>query len=217
MTKSIAVLGLGRYGMSFAKSMYAMGADVLAVDQDEDKIRDFAGSCTAAVSADISNEEEVLALGLKNMDIVVTAMSRNLGASIIAVSVAKDLGVPLVVAKSSSDRMSSILKKVGADKVIVPEDEGGMRSARILSSDLLLDYFKVDGNLSLAEIKPQNAWLGKNLIDLDLRRKYKMNVVAMKKEGNSWAFADPFKKLEQDDSLLVAAEGSGLADFIKLE
>ncbi len=217
MTKSIAVLGLGRYGMSFAKNMYAMGADVLAVDQDEDKIRDFADSCTAAVCADISNEEEVLALGLKNMDIVVTAMSRNLGASIIAVSVAKDLGVPLVVAKSSSDRMSSILKKVGADKVIVPEDEGGMRSARILSSDLLLDYFKVDGNLSLAEIRPKREWLGKNLLELNLRQKHKMNIVGMKKENGNWAFVDPFKKIEEDDYLLVSVEGSGLAEFTKVE
>lgn len=215
MTKSIAVLGLGRYGMSFAKSMYAMGAEVLAVDQDEDKIRDFAGFCTAAVSADISNEEEVLALGLKNMDIVVTAMSRNLAASIMAVSVAKELGVPLVVAKSSSERMSSILKKVGADKVIVPEEDSGKRSARILSSDLLLDYFQVDGNLSMAEIRPQNDWIGKNLIDLDLRRKLKMNVIGMKKDGENWKFADPFQNLDDGCRLLVAVEGNGLTDFIK--
>ena len=215
MTKSIAVLGLGRYGMSFAKSMYAMGADVMAVDQDADKIRDFAGFCTAAVSADISNEEEVLALGLKNMDIVVTAMSRNLAASIMAVSVAKELGVPLVVAKSSSERMSSILKKVGADKVIVPEEDSGKRSARILSSDLLLDYFQVDGNLSMAEIRPQNDWIGKNLIDLDLRRKLKMNVIGMKKDGENWKFADPFQNLDDGCRLLVAVEGNGLTDFIK--
>ena len=107
MKKSIAVLGLGKYGASLAKNMYEMGADVLIVDQDQDKLKELNGFCTAAVCADITNEDEVISLGLKNMDIVAVAMAGNLAASIMAVAVAKEQGVPLIVAKSSSDRMTN--------------------------------------------------------------------------------------------------------------
>ncbi len=155
MKKSVAVLGLGRYGTSLAKSLYDMGADVLVADINEDKIEEMKDHCTVAVCADLENEEEIKALDIKNMDTVVCAMGRNLAASIMIVAVAKELGVPLVVAKSSSERMSSILRKVGADKIIIPEDFGGNQSARILLSDNFMDYFQVDDNLSMIEIKPR--------------------------------------------------------------
>ena len=130
MKKSIAVLGLGRFGKSLADHLYKMGADVLAVDSNQDLIQDFSSKCTAAVCADLENEEEVTALGLKNMDIVVIAMSHNLAASVMSITVAKDQGVPVVVAKASSERMKSILRKVGADQIIDPEEEGGARRGR---------------------------------------------------------------------------------------
>ena len=130
MGKSVAVLGLGKYGKSLAENLYMMGADVLAVDKDKEVINEFAGKCTSAVCANLENEDEVEALGLKNMDIVVCATG-NLAAAIMSVAVAKEKNVPLIVAKTSSDRMSSILLKIGVDKILDPEGEGGMRSARI--------------------------------------------------------------------------------------
>ncbi|MCR4685939.1 MAG: NAD-binding protein, partial [Lachnospiraceae bacterium] len=130
MKKSVAVLGLGKYGKSLSENLYKNGADVLAVDCNEDLIDEFSDKCTSAVCANLANEEEVLALDLKEMDIVVVAMGGNLAASIMSVTVAKEQGVPVVVAKASTDRMASILLKVGADKIIDPEGEGGMRSAR---------------------------------------------------------------------------------------
>ncbi len=210
MKKSVAVLGLGRYGISLAKSLYDMGADVLVADKDEDTIKEMAGFCTVAVVADLENEEEIKALDLKNMDIVVCAMGRNMSASIMVVAVAKELGVPLVVAKSSSERMSSILKKVGADKIIIPEDFGGNQSARILLSDTFMDYFQLDDTLSLVEIKPRDNWIGKNLIELELRKKYKLNVVAVKDNQTPWGFIDPQRKLGKDTTLLVIIETSEL-------
>ena len=178
MKKTIAVLGLGKYGISLAKSMYEMGADVLVVDNNRDKLKDMDGFCTAAVCADLTNEDEVEMLGLKNMDIVAIAMGGNLSASIMSVAVAKELKVPLIVAKSSSDRMTSILKKIGANKVIVPEEYGGEQSARILASDTFLDYFKVDENLCMVEMLPMPKWVGKNMIELNLRKNYKINVIS---------------------------------------
>ncbi len=210
MKKSVAILGLGRYGISLAKSLYDMGAEVLVADKDEDLVKEMSDFSTVAVVADFENEEEIKALDLKNMDIVVCAMGRNLSASIMVVAVAKELGVPLVVAKSSSERMSSILKKVGADKVIIPEDFGGIQSARILISDTFMDYFQVDDNLSMVEIKPRESWIGKSLLELELRKKYKLNVVAVKDSHIPWSFIDPQRKLTEDTTLLVVIETSEL-------
>ncbi len=206
MKKSIAILGLGKYGMSLARALHEMGADVLAADLDEKKVREIADDCTKAVCADLADEEQVKALDLKNMDIVVAAMGRSLEASIISVSVAKELHVPLIVAKSSSERMSSILKKVGADKVIIPEEYAGMRSARILISESVLDYFQVDASLCMIEINPPEKWAGHSLIDLDLRKKYRLNVVAQKEGGGPWMLVDPGRPLARGCRLLIMLE-----------
>ncbi|SCZ77754.1 potassium channel family protein [Pseudobutyrivibrio xylanivorans] len=207
MKKTIAVLGLGKYGISLAKSMYDMGADVLVVDNDPDKLKDMDGYCTASVCADLTNEDEVEMLGLKNMDIVAVAMAGNLSASIMSVAVAKELKVPLIVAKSSSDRMTSILKKIGADKVIVPEEYGGEQSARILASDTFLDYFKVDENLCMVEMFPMPKWVGKNMVELNLRKNYKINVIAYKIHDNGhWKILDPTEPLAAENELLIVLE-----------
>ncbi|MBO7336068.1 MAG: TrkA family potassium uptake protein [Lachnospiraceae bacterium] len=211
MKKSIAVLGLGNYGMSLAKEMYRIGADVLAVDKDEEKVKEIADFCTEAVCADLTSEEEIGTLDLKNMDIVVCAMGRNLAASIMAITVSKEQNVPSVVAKSSSARMTSILKKVGADKVIIPEEENGIRSARIIASDTVLDYFQVDDNLSMIEMNPEPDWIGRSLVELNLRKQYKINIVAMQEnKDDKWELISPSHKLSETCRLLVVLEKSQL-------
>lgn len=208
--KSVAVLGLGKYGLSLARSLYEMGADVLGVDEDPNRVKD-AGNCTtAAVRADLSAEEDVLGLELGNMDIVVTAMGENLTASIMCVVIAREQGAPLIVSKCSSERMASILRKVGADKTIIPEEEEGVRSARILANDNMLDYFQISSNLSMVEMYPNEEWVGKALSELNLRKTHKMNIVAVKDEGEQWEFTDPFKPLSGKDKLLVVLENSEL-------
>lgn len=206
MKKSIAVLGLGKYGRSLAENLYRMGADVLAVDENEELIDDIADKCTSAVCANLENEDEVLSLGLKNMDIVVTAMGKNLGASILAVTVAKEQGVPVVVAKTSSGRMSSILKKVGADKILDPEGEGGLRSASILMSSSFKDFFEIDSNMYMIEMHPREEWIGKTLRELDLRRKMNINVAAIRGKGKLWGYVDPDIPFTKESILLVLIE-----------
>ncbi len=216
MKKTIAVLGLGKYGISLAKSMYEMGADVLVVDNDHNKLKDMEDYCTAAVCADLTNEDEVAMLGLKNMDIVAVSMAGNLSASIMSVAVAKELNVPLIVAKSSSDIMTSILKKIGANKVIVPEEYGGEQSARILASDTFLDYFKVDENLCMVEMLPLPKWVGKNMAELNLRKNYKINVIAyMNHETGHWQILEPTTALEAENELLIVLERDHLNRITK--
>ena len=206
MKKSVAVLGLGKYGRSLAENLYNMGADVLAVDVDEDIVEEFSGKCTSAVCADLENEDEVSALGLKNMDIVVAATGKNLAASIMSVSVAKDQGVPVVVAKTSSERAASILKKVGADKIIDPEGEGGLRSASILISSSFKDFFEIDANMYMIVMEPKKEWIGKNLMALQLRKTMNLNVVAIRQKGQLWKFVDPGENIKPESLLLIVVE-----------
>ncbi len=206
MKKSVAVLGLGKYGRSLSENLYRMGADVLAVDSDEELVAEFADKCTSAVCANLTNEDEVVALGLKNMDIVVVAMGRNLAASIMSIAVAKEQGVPVVVAKSSSKRMTTILLKVGADKILDPEGEGGSRSARILLSSSFKDFFKLDNNMYMIEMQPKKEWIGKSLIELELRKRLNVNVVAVKKGNADLQFIDPSEPFTEDSLLLIVME-----------
>ena len=204
--KSVAVLGLGKYGRSLAETLYSLGEDVMVADIDERVIREMAPRVTSAVRADLSNEDEVAALGLQNMDIVIICMGGNVAASIMSVTIAKEQGVKTVVAKASSDRMKSILKRVGADKIIDPEREGGIRSARILASQHIHDYFEIDENLCMIEMHPKAQWIGHDLIELNLRKKYNMNVAAIKKQGGSWAFIDPSHHMKEEDLLMIIIE-----------
>ena len=200
MAKSIAVLGLGKYGMSLVGALYEMGADVLAVDNNEANVKEIASRCTAAVCADLSVEDNLLKLGLNEMDTVVVAMGESLEASIMSVVVAA------IIAKSSSVRMSSILRKVGASKVIMPEEYAGARSAAMLLSDTVLDYFQVGGHLGMVEMEPLDEWVGKTLIELNMRSKYKTIVVAQKDGDNDWIPIDPEQPLKEKTRLLAVID-----------
>ena len=210
MKKYIAVLGLGKYGTSLVRSLDELGADVLAVDRDEEAVKKVADYCTEAVCADLADEKSLQSLGLKDMDIVVVAIGDNLEASIFSVAAAKEQGVPLILAKSSSERMSSILRKVGADRVIMPEEYAGKRSATILASDNVLDYFQVDESLCMIEMLPLSDWVGKSLIELNLRNSHQVNVVARKNENNKWIMTDPEQPLQENTKLLVVLEQKNL-------
>ena len=206
MKKSVAVLGLGKYGRSLAENLYRMGADVLAVDRDASVVNEMAAQCTSAICANLENEDEVQALELKNMDIVVAAMGGNLAASILSVTVAKEQGVPVVVAKSSTKRMSSILQKVGVDKILDPEGEGGLRSASILLSTNFRDFFELDSNMYMIEMEPKKEWIGKCLLELEMRKTMNLNVVAIKEKGQQWKFVDPNVSITPTSVLLIVAE-----------
>ena len=203
MSKQIAVLGMGRFGKSIALSLSDMGADVMAVDANPDVLEKVADKVTFAIEADLKNAESITGTGIENMDVVVVAMGSDLTASITSVMAAKEVGVPFVMAKAADDRMGAILEKVGADKVIYPEEETGVRTARTLMSDSFMDYFDIDKNLCMLEMHPKEDWIGKNLIELNLREKYHANVVAIKDENKMHAFVDPNRKLEETDELLV--------------
>lgn len=206
MGLSIAILGLGKYGRSLAENMYALGADVLVVDKDPVLVDEFSTKVNSAVRADLANEAELNELGLGNLDVVVVAMGSNLEASIMSVAVAKEKGVDFVMAKTSSDRMSAILEKVGVDKIIDPEEESGLRTARILASGRVMDYIDMEGNLCMVEVKPKQKWIGFTLKELDIRRADNINIIAMRDNDDEWAFPNPNKKITEKTSLMAVLD-----------
>ena len=203
MSKSIAVFGIGRFGRSLALTLSESGADVMAVDGDENVIEKIADKVTYAITADLKSAEAIQALGLEEMDAVVVAMGSDLKASIMSVMVSKELGVPFVMAKAADDRMGAILTKVGADKIIYPEEETGIRTARVLASDTFAELFDIDDNLSIIEMKPKKDWIGKNLIELNLRGRFNVNVIAIKDANKMQSSIDPKKPLDAEDTLYV--------------
>jgi len=175
---SYAVIGMGRFGSSVAKELTKSGADVLAIDSNEEKVRSVAEFVTQAVKADITDAETVSALGLGNMDAVIVAVTRSMDASILATISAKENGAPYVIAKAMDEMHAKILAKVGADRVIIPEKESGVRIARNLINGNFLDFYELSDHISMVEIAVKKEWVGKNLRQLDFRREYGVNVIA---------------------------------------
>ncbi|MBQ8930351.1 MAG: TrkA family potassium uptake protein [Oscillospiraceae bacterium] len=212
MAKSFAVLGMGRFGTSIARSLYESGEDVMAVDKDEDLMEALASKVTYAVTADLSDEDSVKELGLGDMDAVVVATGKDLESSILCVMVAKEQGVPLVLAKARNKRMGDILTRIGADRIIYPEEETGVRIAKSLVSKDFLDFFELSDKLCLIEMKTKEEWIGKNLRQLDLKREYSINIVAIRhgKDGEYNHMINPDTPFAADDTILLIVETKNL-------
>lgn len=204
--KTAAVLGLGKFGRSVAEELSRTGAEVVAVDIDEDRVREVAGFVTHAVQADMCEEMALKSLGLGNMDVVIVAMTGNLDASVMAILMAKEENTPYVIAKSSGDVQSKIFMKVGADRVVVPEEEAGVRIARNVAAGNFLDFIELSDRIRLIETPIKREWVGKSLKELNLRKSYKANVVAIRKEGWLMTELDPDMPLPDEVTMLLVMD-----------
>lgn len=215
INKSYAIFGLGRYGLAVAKELVASGADVLAIDSDEAVVNSAASEIPVCKCADVSNPEVIRALGIANMDVAVVAMAGHLEESVMAVMLCKEAGVPHIIAKCASDTHGKILSKVGADKVVLPERESGVRLAKNLLSSGFVDVIELSGSVSLVELDVRAEWVGKTLIELNLRKKYAINIVAIRRNGEIQINIDPNEKLKEDMQLVVISNSSALGKLKK--
>lgn len=200
--KQYVVMGLGRFGTSVAKQLEANGCMVLAVDRDERRVNNVAEYVTRAMCVDITDEEAILELGLSNFDGAVVSIGHNLDAAIFAVMSAKEQGIPKVIAKAYDETQGKILTKVGADEIVYPEREMGYHLAKNLAFGRLLDAVELTADYSIAEIPLLREWRGKNLIELKLREKYHVNVIAVKR-GSDLEITPPADKPFLDGDVLV--------------
>ncbi len=203
MNKSYAVFGLGRYGHAVAKELCLGGADVLAVDIDETLVNSTIVDVPLCKCADVTDPETIKKLGVAQMDVVIVAMANNLEASVMAIMLCKELGVPTVIAKCKDEIQGKILSRVGADKVVFPESESGIRLARNLLTSGLIDAMELTKGLSLVEMAVKPEWVNKTLLELALRKKYAMNIVAIRQNKDVTVHIDPTQPLTEDMQLIT--------------
>ena len=211
MKKSYAVFGLGRYGIAVATELADNGAEVIAVDCDERIVNAAAAELPICKCADITDPEVIRQLGISNVDVVIIAMANNLEASVMAVTLCKEIGVKTVIAKCANEMHQKILSRVGADKVVFPENESGIRLAKNLLSSGFVDMVSLAKNVSMIELDMKPEWVGKNLIELNLRKKYSINVVAVRKGESVSVDIDPHAPLQAEDKLIVIANTERIA------
>ncbi len=211
---SFVVFGLGKFGQAVADKLLSAGADVMVVDDDEDVIEAYSAKATSAIIADLTDPAAIKALGIANIECAVVAMGMSLEASIMCTMVAKEAGVKYVVAKAGNDRMGSVLAKVGADEIIYPEEESGIRTARSLITSNFLEYFEVSDDICLIEMLPKDKWVGKSLKELNLRKKFGINVVGIK-NGVVNEYVDPEVPLKKQEALLMLIHKKNLAKLDK--
>ncbi|XZJ96605.1 potassium channel family protein [Clostridium perfringens] len=213
-SKQLVIIGLGRFGSSVAKTLYALGHDVLAIDSNEDLVQEISDSVTHAVQMDATDENALRTLGLRNFDVAVVTIGANIQASVMATLLVKDMGIKYIIAKGNSDLHAKVLYKIGADRVILPEKDMGVRVAHNLVSSSILDYIELSPDYSIIEIESPKEWYGKSMKELSLRSKYGINVMAIKRNNEVNISPDADDVINKDD--IVVAIGSA-EDLTKLE
>ncbi|MBQ6824577.1 MAG: TrkA family potassium uptake protein [Clostridia bacterium] len=208
--KSYAVFGLGNFGTAVAKELAKSGAEVLAVDLNESVVHHVTESIPLCKCADVTDPDVLKQLGIANFDTVIVAMAENLEASVMAVTLCKEAGVPEVIAKCANEMHRRILLRVGADTAIIPEKESGKRLAKNLLSAGFSEMIGLSDKISMVELKVRSEWVGKTLIQLQLRKKYEMNVVALRTGGTITTAVDPTLPLTSEMQLIVIAETAKL-------
>ena len=208
--RTYAVFGLGRYGMAVARELVDNGMEVIAVDDKQDVVNDAAAFLPVCKCADVTDAEVIERLGIADIDMAIICMAGNLESSVMAVTLCKEAGVKTVVAKCGSEMHRTILLRVGADQVVFPENESGTRLAKNLLSSGFIDMISLSRDVSMVEIDVKDEWIGKNLIELNLRKKYGFNIVALKKGEQVSVSINPEQALDGETTLIVIANTSKL-------
>ena len=208
--KTYAVLGLGRYGTAVAKELVENGKEVIAVDRNQKNVNDAAAYLPVCKCADVTDAEVLARLDIGSVDTVIVCMASNLEASVMAVTLCKEAGVKTVITKCANEMHQKILLRVGADYVVFPENESGIRLAKNLVSSGFVDMISLSKDVSVVEIDVKAEWCGKNLIELNLRKKYGFNIVAIKKGGKVNVNVNPEQVLDSETTLIVIANTTKL-------
>lgn len=208
--KTYAVFGLGRYGRAVAKELVDNGVEVIAVDANQSIVNDAAAYLPICKCADVTDVEVIARLGIAEIDTVIICMASNLESSVMAVTLCKEAGVKKIIAKCANEMHQKILLRVGADEVVFPENESGIRLAKNLLSSGFIDMISLSKDVSMIEIDVKDEWIGKNLIELNLRKKYGFNIVAIKNGNNVNASINPEQVLDAATTLIVIANTAKL-------
>lgn len=204
--KQFAVLGLGRFGFTVATKLSEQGFDVLACDRDPALVRQIEPYVTDAVVTDINDQDALEGLGLQNYDTVIIAIGIMLESAIMATIYAKECGVDCVIAKAMTFQQKKMFEKLGADRVVMPEYDSGIRLANSLVQPNVLEFISVSDEYGFAEVKPKKQWCGRSLKQSNIRAEFSISVVAIKRSSGVVINPHPDEIIKEDDCLIVIGE-----------
>ncbi|MBL7068637.1 MAG: TrkA family potassium uptake protein [Candidatus Omnitrophica bacterium] len=226
--RQFVVIGLGRFGFSVAKTLSVKGHQVLGIDIDEDRVQDLSEIATQAVCADATDEKALKAIGMENIDVAVVGMGDNIEASILTTLVLKELGIKEIVAKAVSEDHRKVLQRVGATKVVAPEKDMGIRVANSLISPAVIEHIELSEDSSIVELIPPGEYINKSLRDIDIRKRYGLNIIAIKKkmkivskegevkeEHKINVAPEPGDMIRKEDILIVVGTNEHIEEFKK--
>lgn len=201
--KTVLLIGLGRFGRHIAEKLNELNHEVMAVDIREDRVNDVLPYVTNAQIGDSTNEEFLRSLGVNDYDVCFVAIGDNFQSSLETTSLLKELGVRHVVSRAARDVHAKFLLRNGADEIVYPEKQLAKWSAIKFTSEHIFDYIELDNDYAVYEVYVPENWIGKTISDLDIRRKYKINIMAVKRNGQLELTISPETRLSSSDTLLV--------------
>ncbi len=208
------VAGLGRFGESVAVTLNKMGYDVMAMDIDENVVQDLSSSLGYVVCADASDEKNLAAIGAGNADVAVVAIG-DLSASLLTTLLLKDMGVGRIVVKALDELHGKMLQKIGADKIIYSEKEMGARVAHNLINPGIVDYIELNNDITVLTIHVPADWVGKNLLELDVRRRFHITVVAIRRREETFINPRPDMVMGREDMLVILGDTEHVKEITK--
>ncbi len=215
--RQFAIIGLGRFGSNMAKALHKMGYEVLAIDKDMQKVQEFSNEFTHVVQADATDEDALRALGILNFDVVVVAIGEDLQANVLATLQLKEIGARYIVATARDALQIKLLEKIGADRVVSPERDMARRVAYNLASTNVMDYIELSPEFSIVEITVPRSFQNKTLVESDIRAKYGINVVAIKRDENLIVSPRPTEHLLKGDIAVVVGSNEGINNLEALD
>ena len=214
--KSYIVIGLGKFGSQAARRLCQLNCEVLAMDTNAELVQHVANEVTQAVVADAKDKDVVKTLGAKDFECAIVAIGDDLSNSVLATMNLKELGVPYVVCKASDETHRQVLMKLGADKVVIPEQEHADRLARNLSSQNVLDYIELSEEYAIIEVPAPRSWQEKTLKELNVRAKLGVNIIAVKQEGKINVSPAADYRIKANDVMVVLGDTTALKAVQKL-
>jgi len=208
--KSILLIGLGNFGKHIARQLNQLGHQIMAIDHNEERVNDVLDIVTNAQIGDSTNEEFLRTLGIDNYDVCIVAVGNDFQSSLETTSLLKELGAKYVVSRAERDGQAKFLLRNGADEVVYPDKQVAKWAAIRYSSDQILDYIELDETHSIFEVAIPKNWIGKSVGEIDIRKKYNVNIIALKKNGKTDVAVTPNTLLTEDRTMLVIGNDKAL-------
>ncbi len=213
MAKQFVILGTGRFGASVALKLMDLGAEVMIVDKSEQVIQSLGSKVTHAVQTDITSEGSINALGIRNFDTAVVTVGDDIQTSILTTIILKEFGMKHIVAKAQNELHAKVLYKIGADRVVFPEREMGIRVAKNLMASNVMDFIELSPDYSIVEMQPRNDWVGKTIAEIDIRKNYGLNIMAIRKGAETKISILPGDVVKSGDIFVVIGNNQDLKEL----